>query len=378
MPATRRASRSRRDCNWPSSSGTADRTRTGIRRLRRSQIAWPSRSTARSRSRRPWRLRTRRKRSTRLEARPSKIWSSMRSFSADGTRPEPENLGEAGERLEDVRLDLGELVERRPGPTFFLGRVDEGFGIAPGDGNRLVVQRGFLRSWRRSCWRSCGMPLLSVSPGGQLLNRRVEQPAMIVVGELLGQHATGDRDGHLGRLLPDLSQRLVACRHDLSLGPQPGRVGLLLRLLDNLVGCRLRVLAAPSRSGPEPRRPRGPSACDARPSSSRSRSAPARCPGGPSRGGSHACAGLRAGDSRRTCGGAGSSPTKTTRVQIARVGSTFSGLGDPAEEPCSPAGAAPGHGRRAQAACSIRLVRFLGGQPVARDSEATRQPTPQP
>src|SRR5271157_1686938 len=53
---------------------------------------------------------------------------------------------------------------------------------------------------------------------------------MLVVTELPGEHAAGDRDRDIGSLAPDLGQGLVASRRDFALGPVTGGLGLGERL----------------------------------------------------------------------------------------------------------------------------------------------------
>ena len=106
----------------------------GSRRLRRSQIARASRATTaeqaqplvaiedaqepEDQARGPARRRPR---------------SGSRSFSAGRNPGRGQQLGEAGERLQDIVVDLGQLLEQRVDLALLLGRVDQGLGVAVGD-----------------------------------------------------------------------------------------------------------------------------------------------------------------------------------------------------------------------------------------------------
>ena len=219
------------------------RTDTGMRWLRRSQIARASPDDGPSSPSRSWRLSTRRNRRTRPDARPSKTSVRMRSFSAVGTRSEASSSANRGNAAQHVLFDLVELVEHRLGLALLLGGVDQGLGIAAGDGDRGVIAgRRLLGSGRLGVGHARWPPCPLAPAAGSSLDGRLEQAAMVVRAELRGQHLARDRDGHVGGLLPDLGQGLVAGRGDVALGPLPGRFGLGLGLLDDLLGGRLGVL----------------------------------------------------------------------------------------------------------------------------------------
>ena len=76
--------------------------------------------------------------------------------------------------------------------------------------------------------------------GGELVDRGRDQAAVLVGAQVPGQDPAGDRDGQLGRLLPELDQRVVACRGNVAFGAVPRKIGLGLRLVDDLFARRLR------------------------------------------------------------------------------------------------------------------------------------------
>ena len=212
----------------PSSSGTAERTVTGRRFWRRSQ----SRPGRRGRSgragpSRPWRLRTRRKRTTVGRARPSNVSARIRSLSVGGDRAaRPAAAANCGCAREHVGDDLVELVEHGLGLAPLLGGVDQGLGVGPRHLGRVVLEdRPGRRPGRR--WSVRHAVRLPVPVGRrarrQLAHRRLDQAAVVGLVQLLGQDLAGDRDGQVGGLGPDLHQRLVAGGADLALGALPRR-----------------------------------------------------------------------------------------------------------------------------------------------------------
>ena len=149
----------------------------------------------------------------------------------------------------------------------------------------------------------------------------LDQPAVVVVGQLLGEDLAGDRDGQVGGLRPDLDQGLVAGVGDLALGPLRGRPrprpGPCWRIA-SAVACGL--ACGPPRSGRGPGRRPGPArrrcSASSRSASFRARSDSSRtC----SRCSSRSCRAFSSGfqaNLPRTS----SRPRKTTTVQIASGG----------------------------------------------------------
>ncbi len=185
-----------------------------------------------------------------------------------------------------------------------------------------------------SCTSAPSAPAIRLSlrarwPGaaGSSADRGVEQPAVIGFGQLLGEDPAGDRDGHVGGLLPDLGQGLIAGRADVAGRPLLGRLGLGLGWLDDLLGRLSGRPAAPCSS-----RPRTSSAaraiclrCSARSLSLSLRARSVSC-STCSRCFSRSCRACIKGFQANLVRIA-SRPTKTTSVQIARVGSAFMGFG---------------------------------------------------
>src|SRR5271157_2392489 len=75
---------------------------------------------------------------------------------------------------------------------------------------------------------------------------------MLVVTELPGEHAAGDRDRDIGSLAPDLGQGLVASRRDFALGPVTGGLGLGPGQLDDLLAAGLGLLLGLIEDGLDP------------------------------------------------------------------------------------------------------------------------------
>ena len=149
---------SRRASCWPWSSGTAERTWTGIRLCRRSQICRASRATADARPSRPWRLSTRRNRSTTLgDAVPEDLLEdAILLGSRDLGRGE--HLRELRMFLQDLAVDGVEVVESRLGGPFVGRRVQEGLGVLPDESDLVVIDaRHRYRRDSRPPWqeRSC-------------------------------------------------------------------------------------------------------------------------------------------------------------------------------------------------------------------------------
>ena len=261
------------------------RTGTGIRRLPpvpdRPGLAGDGSQQAEP----PWRLSTRRNRRTRPEARPLEdveedpiLLGRRRPGRREDLRERGYGLGRPSSSASSSSRDRARL----------LGRVNEGLGISAGEGGPRRPRAGpsaLRRSGRRrSCVRCLPCPF-GAGRGGQLQDGRLEQTAMIVVAELLGEHPAGDRDGHVGRLLPDLGQGLVARRGDVALGPLRAASAsswACLTICSAVAWASCRAL----RGWPDLVRRPGPSAGGARPAVARSRCAPlglqgatcSRCP----------------------------------------------------------------------------------------------------
>ena len=103
----------------------------------------------------------------------------IRSLWAVETLGEASSSANRGNALKHVLVDLGQLFQKRLDLALFLGRVDQGLGVAVGQLGRLVrdpslggpaALASVMRLSLRARWRRRGR---------QLLDGGVEQPAML-------------------------------------------------------------------------------------------------------------------------------------------------------------------------------------------------------
>ena len=134
------------------------------------------------------------------------------------------------------------------------------------------------RSRRGSRCHACdpSVPLEATGAAGSSLIAGSSKPAMLVLAKLLGEHAAGDRDRHVGGLAPDLGQGLVAGRHDFALGPLRAASASAWAALTISSAAGLGLLAGLVEDGLDLVRRPGPSTGDARRGVARSRCGPAR------------------------------------------------------------------------------------------------------
>ena len=203
-----RASRSRRACTWSSSSGTAVRTETGTRLLRRSQICAASRATAASRPSRPWRFRTRRNRRTRLEARLVEDVDQDPVLLGAGNLRASRGSRRTGDALATRRFRSRRGLRAAASAWLsLLGGVDQGLGVTAGQTRHRRREHGpvgtFERSRRGRRCHACEppWPLVETGAAGSSLMAASSNRRWSSSLELLGEHRAGDRDGHVGGLL---------------------------------------------------------------------------------------------------------------------------------------------------------------------------------
>src|SRR6516165_1572072 len=75
---------------------------------------------------------------------------------------------------------------------------------------------------------------------------------MFFLSQLLGKHAAGYRDRDIGRLSPDLGQRLVTGRRDFALGPITSGLSFRSGRSNDLLTAGLGVLLSPVEDGLDP------------------------------------------------------------------------------------------------------------------------------
>ena len=183
VPPIIAASRSRRACNWSSSSGTAERTVDRDRRLRRSQIARASRGDRRRAGRAAVAVEHAEEPHDQARRRgPRRPRSGSGPSRPPGRAARPGSAANRGNGLRTSSSISVELVEHGVDLALLLGRVEQGLGVAAGDlGAVSSRDREPRRCAAAPARRSCRLPSVPVGAGGrQLADGGVEQAAMVV------------------------------------------------------------------------------------------------------------------------------------------------------------------------------------------------------